>query len=183
MQRVYVGWQIRHGQLTGQPHAGYAGRIERSASESSFLSAAVKQRRQAHARTAAADIKRPASLGAVQFVCGHRQEVHACLFHVDGHLADCLGGVAEEQYTAFPAGTADLVHGIERPNDVIDSHCADKDRVVPNGVDDLLGRHPGMLVGSQPRNGAARPFKATAGLDDGLVLGLGDDHMPTGGGI
>ena len=136
------------------------------------MPAAVELRAQPDARPARPDVQRAAPLGAVHLVGAHGHQVDAVVLHVDGHLADALGGVAVKQHAAFLGELADLPDGMQGADLVVGVHQRNEDGVVAEGVLDVVDVDPAVPIDRQIRHlRGARTFEGLAGVEHRLVLG------------
>ena len=78
-----------------------------------------------------ADVERAHTFGAVQFVRGKRQQIHAEFFHVHGNLADRLHRVSVKVNVALARDAADFLQRLNGAQLVVGVHHADQHGLRP----------------------------------------------------
>ena len=63
----------------------------------------------------------------------HGHEVKVGLLHVNGHLAEHLGGIGVKENLALAANGTNFINGLERAKLVIDDHDRDEDGIQEGG--------------------------------------------------
>ncbi len=86
-----------------------------------------------------ADVERAHAFGAVQFVRGKRQQIHAEFFHVHGDLADRLHRVGVKVDVALARDAADFLERLNRAEFVVGVHHADQHGLRPKRAGHVAG--------------------------------------------
>ena len=100
--------------------------------------------------------------------------------HVERHLAGGLHGVGVEQ-GAVPVGElGELVHLLDRPDDVVGGHDRDEARVRAQRGGEGRRRDDAVLADRQVRDLHAETLEVLGRLDDGGMLERGHDEVVAG---
>mmetsp|Transcript_30455 Transcript_30455/g.71157 ORF Transcript_30455/g.71157 Transcript_30455/m.71157 type:complete len:467 (-) Transcript_30455:143-1543(-) len=174
---VMVPLHLLLGDPGRRPHPDSHRSGHRPAAEAPLLPAAVDDGLHADAGPAA-DVEGANTLGAVDLVARDRCEVQVPLGHVHLDLSGRLCNVRVEEDLVGAADLADLLHGLDDANLVVDRHHAAQHRVGADGSLELLEVHDAVLLHRQIGNLEALLLQHTARVQDALVLRLrGDDVL------
>ena len=171
--------ELRAREFGGFAEANDSGNVFGAGAAVAFVMAAVKLRSE---RRAGADVERADALGAINFVRGDGEQIHAEVIHVERELAGGLHGVAVEVHIRFGGDAADFFDGLNRAEFIVCVHHADENcfgaQRAANffGIDDA--RAPDWHVGDVD----ALLFERLAGVEDRVMLDRrGDDVLAARG--
>mmetsp|Transcript_4183 Transcript_4183/g.10665 ORF Transcript_4183/g.10665 Transcript_4183/m.10665 type:complete len:345 (+) Transcript_4183:193-1227(+) len=171
-----VGRHLLLGDPRRGPHPNGHGRGHCPAAKAPLLPTAVDEGLHADAGPAA-DVEGAYALGAVDLVPGHGGEVQLPLVHVHLDLAGRLRNVRVEEDLVLATDLADLLHGLDDADLVVDCHDAAQNRVGADGGPELLDVDDAVLLHRQVRYLEALLLQHTARVQDALVLRLRGDDM------
>ncbi|OPZ14237.1 MAG: hypothetical protein BWZ10_01951 [candidate division BRC1 bacterium ADurb.BinA364] len=142
------------------------------------MSSAVDQRRQPHARIAAADIQRPDALGPIHLVRRERDQVQIRPIDIEGDFARGLNGVGMKQRVFFAADAADFLDRLHDADFVVGVHCRNQNGPFVDRVAQLVQVDQAGFVHREIDDLEALAFEPFAGVEHGLVLGANGDDAP-----
>src|SRR5262249_38265103 len=105
------------------------------------MAAAVDEWFQADVRMPSPHVQGADPLGSINLVGAEADQIGPAGFHIEGHFAGRLGGVAMKEYAFFLANRADLGNGMQGADFIIGGHDADENSLIRDGVDKLLGAY------------------------------------------
>src|SRR5208282_3514810 len=154
-----------------------SGDVQRARTHSALMAAAIDNRRQPDARAFGAYVQRADSLGSVNLVPAHRQQVDSVLVDVDWNLADRLDRVAVENDPLLFRELADFANRMNRADLVVRVHDRDQHGLVGNRPADRIRIDHSVLVDRQIGDRRlALALQRSAAIEHSLVLGhAGDD--------
>merc|ERR1719517_391398 len=123
-------------------------------------------------------IDRANALGAVKLVARYGHQVNVHLVHVNGELADGLGGVRVEEDLLGPAQGADLGDGLDHPDLVVHGHDGHQGGVLADLALELLQVDEAVGLDGQVSDVEALLLELPARVEDALVVGLGRYDVP-----
>ena len=176
-QPLAFGRHVLPAQLGGLAESDDAGHVQRPRTHAALVAAAVDDRRQQHARIAAADVERADALRAVHLVRADRRHVDLQVVDVEGHLADRLHRVGMEKDSFLFRDRANLPDRLEHADLVVGHHDRDENRLVADRRFQLVEADPAVLVHRQIRDAIAFLLEALARVDHRFVLGDARDDV------
>jgi hypothetical protein len=114
-------------------------------------------------------------------VGAHGHQVDRAGVHVDGRLAERLGGIAVEQYAHVEAERGDIGDRLQHADFVVGVHHAHQQGLGANGRAQATEIEQAIGEGRQHGGGIAQAFQVAHGVEHGGVLGgHGDDVVAFG---
>ena len=165
----------------GLAHPHNAGHVQRTRAAPVFVAAAVQKRREADAGVPTADIQGPRALRAVELV--RRADKQVRQRGMNGNLARRLGGVRHEQYAPGAGYFRKALHGLDDARLVVRPHHGNEYRVVAQGVFQRARIDASAAVHRQVGDFVALSLQGAMGAEDGLMLGLRGNKVPSPGPI
>jgi len=151
--------------------------IERAGAHAAFVSAAVNQRHQLHARILAAHIERACAFRTIQFVSGDGHDIEVHFVYVDWNLANCLHRVGMENHTALAAQLADFRDRLQHANLIVGCHDRDQNRLVVHCPLQVVEIDQPILPQRQIGHAEAEFLQMLAGVKHRLMFGGRGDNV------
>src|ERR1051326_9146019 len=162
--------------FTSLAEANNARDIESSGAEPAFMAAAIDHGNQPRGRVTP-DIQRSAAFRTVKLMRRERSQVKIGAVNVQRSLAQGLDGIRVEEHTTFAAEPPDLFNGLKHAGFIVGRHDAYQDRLVREGLLELIKIDEAIAPHRQIRYTEAALFQMFAGIEHGLVLGNNCDDV------
>src|SRR5436189_543556 len=111
-----------HTNFTSLSKPNYTGYIERTTSHSLFMASTINLCEQLYPRIFSSDIKRPDSLGTVNFMRIKSHQVNAIFVNIYRNLANSLCCVRKNQYSSFLCHGTDFLNRHHSSNFIVGKH-------------------------------------------------------------
>jgi len=151
-------------------------RRESTASETSFLATTRDKGLEPDARSSS-HVASTDTFGAVDLVGGYGHQIDVPVVYVDGYLSDSLGAVGVEIDLLRATQLADLFHGLDDTDLVVDGHDTDEHGVWSDGSLELVHVDQAVLAHGQIGNVETLILHVPAGIQDTFVFGLAGDDV------
>ena len=177
-----LGRQLAQRELARRAEADDLVRRQRPGAQAALLSAAVHQRLQQAARTAA-HVERADTLGAIELVCRERGEIQRQRGERQRHLARRLCAVAVQGDTALATQRAERRHVFKHAGLVVGVHHRGQHRIGAQRRGEQRRVEPTGTRRREPGDAEAFALEAPAWIEHRLVLSAYGDDVPPAVGV
>ena len=127
------------------------------------------------------DVKRADSLGGINLVPGHREQIHPQFVHKGRDLAHRLGCVCVHKNALLAGQFGDVADGLDGADLVVGVHDGDQDGVGSDGGVHIGRVHQSVCIHRKDGYGKTMPLHETVHLEYSRVLDTRGDEVASFG--